>query len=82
MHNDSVIGKSQFPISTQPYMDNAMVALPPLLRLPKIDTKESGYSEDVLYFPVKDRMGERDSIKQITRGPEVSNAINGIESFI
>lgn len=58
------------------------MAIPPLLRLPKFEAKESGYSEDILYFPVKDQMGEGDSIKQITKGPEVSNALKRINLSI
>ena len=74
--------KFHFLILTQPDKDNAKVAIPPLLRLPKIETKESGYSEDVLYFPVQDEMGEGDSVKQVTRGPEVGNFSNEYYSFI
>ena len=52
-----------FEESSRLYKELSKVAIPPLLRLPKIEANspEAGYSEGVRYFSAMDRLGEVDN---------------------
>ena len=54
-----------FEESSRLYKELSKVAIPPLLRLPKIEANspEAGYSEGVRYFTAMDRSGEGDNHK-------------------